>query len=82
MKTFTASVHGQSFTECDNDKIFTVSSSAHPDDMLIQASNMLAGVIEYETEKACRSNLHYLMIHTLEAVKALIDSVEIKEVQS
>lgn len=80
MKTYTATVKERSFSECDNKDIFTVSCQASPDDLLIQASNMLAGVIEYSTDEAPANNLEYLIILTLEAVKALIDSVDIKEV--
>ena len=81
MSEYTATTIGKFFTDSADQPIFLVSDDASPDDVLIQASNLLAGVIEYETQEACRSNLHYLMINTLEAIKALIDSVEIKEIK-
>lgn len=81
MKHYTVDVLGKHFTENDNHPLFLVSDDASPDDVLMQASNLLAGVLEYETQEACESNLHNLIIHTLEAVKALIDSVDIREVK-
>lgn len=60
-------------------KNFSTSERINPDEALSNASCLLAGVMDYFVSGVRDNNMEFIANHALASAKAIVDSMEIKE---